>query len=80
MTSRDPERRHPDIADALRGHKGPGALVGFLAAGAFLLGAALLFALAWGLAALGVPMVLIALLGVVVLLGVFLVLQRSVRE
>lgn len=79
MTSPE-RRRRPDIADALRGHKGPGALVGFLAAGAFLLGALLLFALGWGLAALGVPMVLVAVVGVGALFGAFALLQRSVRE
>lgn len=88
MTPRDkraraarPERpARPDLTEALRSSDGPGALVGFLAAGALLLGAALFFALAWALAALGVPWVAIVFGGVALLLGVFVLLQRSVRD
>ena len=58
----------------------PTALVGFLAAGSLLLGAALFFALSWGLAALGVPWIFIVVGGVGLLLGVFLLLQRSVKD
>ena len=85
MTSRPkppraPRPERPDLTDAFRGSKSPGPLVSLLTAGAFLLGAALLFAMAWGLAELGAPMIVIATLGIALLSVVFVLLQRSVRD
>lgn len=74
-------RRHPGLEEAWKSSApGPRPLVAFLAAGVLVLMTLLVAGFTWGAHALGVPVALALPVLVMLLLGGFLLLQRSVKD
>lgn len=77
----DGGRRHPGLDEAWQSsEQGPGALVAFLAAGALLLVCALVVGLIWVGHQLDIPTFVTAPVVIALVVGGFLLLQRSVRD
>lgn len=74
-------RRHPGLEEAWQSsEKGPGALVAFLAAGAFLLLTVLVAGLTWLASSFDVPVFLALPVVVALLFGGFVLLQRLAKD